>query len=133
MARKPSDIVKPNLRIREDLRRRLELAAKKRGVSLNIEMTSRLKESFEREELLKLSKITSNLESNLERYARWMDAHLLQEDLMQAAESLISRLPVEIRDREAIQEAVERVQEAIKLAAAKGVGRIPINEPWEKN
>ena len=70
MARKPSDIVKPNLRIREDLRRRLELAAKKRGVSLNIEMTTRLKESFEREGLVNLSRITSNLENFYERYAR---------------------------------------------------------------
>ena len=49
MARKPADIVQPSLRIRDDLRRRLEQAAKKRGVSLNFEMTNRLKESFDRE------------------------------------------------------------------------------------
>ena len=47
MARKPSDIVQPNLRIREELRRRLETEAKKRGVSLNAEMNHRLEQSFD--------------------------------------------------------------------------------------
>ena len=86
MARKPSDITKPNLRIREDLRRRLELAAKKRRVSLNIEMASRLKESFERVDMLKLSKIASNIENFYERHARKIHAPFL-EDLMQAVET----------------------------------------------
>ena len=122
MARKPSDIVKPNLRIREDLRRRLELAAKKRGVSLNIEMTTRLKESFEREGLVNLSRITSNLENFYERYARETHARLLQENPMQAVETMIERLPVEIQEREEIKAAVERVQKAIKFIGAE-VGR----------
>jgi hypothetical protein len=56
MPRKPSDIVQPNLRIREDLRRRLEAAAKKRGVSLNFEMTERLKASFDQGDLDRLSR-----------------------------------------------------------------------------
>ena len=96
MARKPP--TSPNLicGFREDLRRRLELAAKKRRVSLNIEMTSRLKESFERVDMLKLSKITSDLENFYERYARKIYFALLQEDLMQAVETLIERVPVEI-------------------------------------
>ena len=41
---------------------------------------------------------------------------------MQAVETLIERLPVEIQEREEIKAAVERVQKAIKLIAAE-VGR----------
>ena len=50
-ARKPTDIVQVNLRLRESLRRRLEREAEKRGLSFNAELTRRLEESFEREEL----------------------------------------------------------------------------------
>ena len=49
MPRKPMQVVQVNLRIREGLRRKLEAAAKKRGVALNFEMTDRLARSFEGE------------------------------------------------------------------------------------
>jgi Arc-like DNA binding domain len=49
MARKPTDIVQYKLRIRESLRRYIEEAAKKNGVSANQEMVRRLESSFERE------------------------------------------------------------------------------------
>lgn len=124
MARKLSNVIQYKIRVREDLRRRLEAAAKRRDVSINFEMTSRLKESFEHEEKLKLSKITSNLENFYERYAKETRVFLLQEDLIRAAELLIQSLPVEIREREAVKATVERAQEAIKLIAA-AVGRIP--------
>ena len=47
MPRKPMQVVQVNLRIREGLRRQLEREAKRRGVSLNFEMTSRLQETFD--------------------------------------------------------------------------------------
>jgi hypothetical protein len=47
MARKPTEVVAVTLRIREDLRRRLERAARKAGVSLNAEMEKRLEDSFD--------------------------------------------------------------------------------------
>jgi hypothetical protein len=47
MARKPTEVVAVTLRIREDLRRRLERAAKKDGISLNAEMERRLEDSFD--------------------------------------------------------------------------------------
>jgi predicted HicB family RNase H-like nuclease len=47
MARKPTDTVAITLRIREDLRRRLERAAEKYDVSLNAEMEKRLEASFD--------------------------------------------------------------------------------------
>jgi Arc-like DNA binding domain len=49
--RKLTDVVQVNLRLRESLRRRLEEEAEKRGFSFNAELTRRLEESFEREEL----------------------------------------------------------------------------------
>jgi hypothetical protein len=45
-ARKPTAIVGLKVRLREPLRKKLEVAAKKRGVSLNAELVSRLEESF---------------------------------------------------------------------------------------
>ncbi len=47
MARKPTDIVAVTLRIREDLRRRLEREAKRDRTSLNAEMERRLEDSFD--------------------------------------------------------------------------------------
>jgi len=47
MARKSTDTVAITLRIREDLRRRLEREAKKKDTSLNSEMEARLENSFE--------------------------------------------------------------------------------------
>jgi hypothetical protein len=46
MAKKPTAIVPTMLRIREDLRKRLEREAKKRDHSLNAEMVERLEQSF---------------------------------------------------------------------------------------
>jgi Arc-like DNA binding domain len=45
-ARKQTAIVGLKVRLREPLRKKLELAAKKKGVSLNAELVTRLEESF---------------------------------------------------------------------------------------
>ena len=76
MARKPADIVQPSLRIREDLHRRLEQAAKKRGVSLNFEMTTRLKESFDREAHRTIDVVASDLEDVWRRFADRIDSEI---------------------------------------------------------
>jgi hypothetical protein len=51
-ARKPTAIVGLKVRLREPLRKKLEIAAKKKGVSLNAELVARLEESFLGEGLL---------------------------------------------------------------------------------
>jgi hypothetical protein len=51
VARKLTDIVQVNLRLRESLRRKLERESEKRGLSFNAELTRRLEDSFDREEL----------------------------------------------------------------------------------
>lgn len=50
MARKPTAIVTLSLRIREELRRRLEQGAKAHQHSMNIEIIKRLEASFDNEE-----------------------------------------------------------------------------------
>jgi hypothetical protein len=50
MAKKPTEIVPTMLRMREDLRKRLEREAKKRDHSLNAEMVERLEASFVKDE-----------------------------------------------------------------------------------
>jgi HicB family len=122
MARKPADIVQPSLRIRDDLHRRLEQAAKKRGVSLNSEMTIRLKESFDREALRTIDGVASDLGNAWMRFAEMLQDETLQEELMRAGESLVEQLPADIREREAIKGAVERVRKAT-TAIARRIGR----------
>ena len=50
MTKRPTDIVPTMLRIREELRKRIEREAKKRDHSLNAEMVDRLERSFGRDE-----------------------------------------------------------------------------------
>jgi hypothetical protein len=63
MPRKPSNLVAYKIRIRPELRRRIEQAAKKRGVSANHEMIDRLEQSFSQAEQRSLSDVTEKLEA----------------------------------------------------------------------
>jgi len=67
MARKPSDIVQPNLRIREELRRELKKAADKNRVSLNVEMMNRLKWSLDQEAAQSNAAIAGHIKDAWER------------------------------------------------------------------
>jgi hypothetical protein len=69
MAKKSGTIVQVKLRIREHLRRRLEVAAKKRGVAVNYEMMSRLERSFELESIHALEGIANEMQLNWLRFA----------------------------------------------------------------
>jgi hypothetical protein len=131
MPRKPSDIVQPNLRIREDLRRRLEHAAKKRGVSLNFEMTERLKASFDQGDLVKLSRVAADMEGVYQRFARETRDRLQVQELMNAVEELIKQLPTEVQDREAVKRGIDWVQETMK-AITRIHGRTYDREPGEE-
>jgi len=65
--RRPNATVQPNLRIKEDLRRQLVAAAEANGVSLNAEMTQRLKDSFGSEGR-ELEAIVGDLDHGLKRF-----------------------------------------------------------------
>jgi hypothetical protein len=112
VARKPSDIVSPNLRIREDLRRRLEKAAEKNRVSINREMINRLVDSFE----LKVRQGFEELLAGMNvAYAHIERATLhhpnLQANLINAAEALVAANKKQ--DQAAITAAIEQVEKAI--------------------
>ena len=115
MARKPSDVIQIKIRVREDLRRRLEQAANKADRSINSEMASRLADSFN---LPKLNEITAGLENIYERAGREELDRVQTEDLMRAAEYLIQELPTEVQGREAVKRAIAEVQNAITAIAA---------------
>jgi len=53
MARKLDDLIGFTLRIRESLRRRIEMAAHRRNISINAEMERRLEDSFDFPALLR--------------------------------------------------------------------------------
>jgi HicB family len=125
MARKPANIIQPSLRIREDLHRRLEQAAKKRGVSLNIEMTNRLKESFDREAHRTIDVVASDLNDVWRRFADRVDSEFRQRQLIWAVEALVGRLPAEFRERE--KEFVENVQKEIRAIISQ-IGQARLDE-----
>jgi Arc-like DNA binding dprotein len=80
--RKPTAIVGLKVRLREPLRKKLEVAAKKKGVSLNAELVARLEESFLGEGLMdRLDKILASLNK---RITQLDDLVALQEDLKNA-------------------------------------------------
>jgi len=114
MARKPSDVIQIKIRVREDLRRRLEQAANKADRSINSEMASRLADSFN---MPKLNEISTGLENVYRRLAREINDRLQREELMRAAEYLIEQVPTEVRGREAVKRAIAEVQNAITAIA----------------
>ena len=121
MARKPSDIVQPNLRIREELRRQLEQAAQKRGVSLNQEMNWRLRDSFDREALFMLGRVASDMEINWARFGRAFHELGKLRDLVRTSESVLKLLGPLLSDqaarpdREALSAAAAELQKAIRV------------------
>jgi hypothetical protein len=73
MVKKATAIVPTMLRIREGLRKRLELEAKKNGRSLNAEMTERLERSYAADEWIailqdQLNKQVHAFDKLLEKY-----------------------------------------------------------------
>lgn len=87
MSRKPAAIVQYKLRIREVLRRRIEQAAKKRGVSANYEMSSRLERSFEQEALRTIDQIADDTAVNWAKFGEMFHELAKQGDLLRAAEA----------------------------------------------
>ena len=131
MPRKPMEMVQVNLRIREKLRRRLEREAKKRGVSLNYEMTSRIEQGFDREAHRTIDVIASNIKSVWERFAREGKERSRQADLVNAVEHHIAQLPPEMREAEALKPTIEWMQKAVE-AITRIHGRTYDFEPGEE-
>jgi hypothetical protein len=126
MARKPSDIVQYKLRIREETRRRLEQVAKKRGVSVNYEMASRIERSFEAEALRTIDRVASDIEIHWARFGEALFQLDLQGALVRASEALVAQLS-QTHDSDAIAKAGADVLKAIatiKLTAEVAARRM---------
>jgi hypothetical protein len=116
VARKPSDIVSPNLRIREELRRRLEKAAKQNDVSINREMINRLEDSFDLKARIGLEALYEHLKTLIQRVERAaIERPNLQTGLIATSEALLAQLdrPVSEWDPAAIAVATAEVKTAI--------------------
>ena len=113
--RRPTETVQVNLRIKERLRRRLESAAKKRQVSLNYEMTSRLEQSLDAENLVTIDSVASDMETNWHRWGEALHALNKQGDLLRAAEALLAANLAVPPEQKIIEKAVGRVREAIAM------------------
>jgi hypothetical protein len=127
MARKPTDVVQVNLRLRERLRRKLEQAARKRQVSLNYEMMWRLEQSFEQISARSIDDIARDLEVSYLRHQQPFHYLATQNGLRDAAERLmieIERMPAECREHDGMQSAVAEVRKwftVMDIQAAQAV------------
>lgn len=120
MPRKPTAMLQYKLQIRETLRRRIEAAANKRGVSTNAEMVSRLEHSFDQELLWTLAGTVADMSNIWARYSDAIDKLNKQGDLIRAIEALL-KLPTDTdpADRKDAVANVQRVIILIETEAAK--------------
>ncbi len=109
------------IRLRPELKQKLERVAKKRDRSINLEMVERLEQSFGPVELVSLGKVAGDIERAWKNFAAETFRQGLQENLMRSAENLIEQLPKELRNGQ-LRPAVERMQQTI-ATIAEYVGR----------
>jgi hypothetical protein len=118
VARKPNDLIQINLRVREHLRRRLEREAKRRQVSINFEMTSRLELTFEKESARAIDEVAADIAINWAHFGSAFHELNKQGDLLRATEALLKQfdaLPGEIQKRKALQETVAQARTTIGM------------------
>lgn len=123
MPRKQSAILDYKLRIRESLRRRIEVAAKRRNVSLNFEMASRLERSFDQESQRSMDETAEHLKTVLERFAMAHHEANMLGDLVRATEALIEMIQTGKDTTEAVARARQVIQ-MIDREATLGVRRM---------
>ena len=123
MPRKQSAILDYKLRIRESLRRRIEVAAKRRNVSLNFEMASRLERSFDQESQRSMDETAEHLKTVLERFAMAHHEANMLGDLVRATEALIEIIQTGKDTTEAVARARQVIQ-MIDREATLGVRRM---------
>jgi len=123
MPRKESAILDYKLRIRESLRRRIEAAAKRHGVSLNFEMASRLERSFDQESQRSMDETAEHLRTVHERFAKAHHEANKLGDLMRATEALIETVQAG-KDAAAAVARARQVVQMIDNEATLGLRRM---------
>jgi len=134
MRRKPTDTVQINLRLKEAERRKLEAAAKRNGVSINSEMTSRIARTFRDTAMIDADQAAENISRQLGPLLA--DTHELnkQGDLIRAADALISLIQPLLATRlidgptgDEIRAAIDRlivVKRMIEIEAGRRLSRM---------
>jgi hypothetical protein len=92
MARKSSKVAQVKIRVREDLRRRIEQEAKKRGVSANLEMVNRLQWSFDQENLRTLADVSEDQKIIWGRISGAIHGLNRQGDLIRSVAALLEQV-----------------------------------------
>jgi hypothetical protein len=124
MARKPSETVQVNLRLKESMRRRLEHEAAKHGISLNGEMNARIAASFEQNSLRQLDEIADKM-GEVQRYmgaaVRIIETEtILDLNFFKAFEALVVKIEA-MPDRELIRAELDQVKSTIKTMMERRV------------
>jgi hypothetical protein len=123
MPRKPMEVVQVNLRIREQLRRRLEQEAKRRGVSLNYEMTSRLQETFDQNVLRTIDLVAEDIRIAWAPHAQANHDRGTQGDLLRAGETLLKQIDAE-NSSEALKAAADKLRKVFKMIDDEAVAAL---------
>jgi len=118
------------VRIKEDLRRRLERAAKQNHVPLNGEIVARLEQTFEQTILLDLNQVAENVHRYMHPLIEGGGDLKRENALIEAAKGLIGRIEPLLAARviggpeaEAMRRAIEQVYLAIKAIEIEAVQR----------
>jgi hypothetical protein len=113
--------VEYKLRIREDLRQRLELAAEANRVSANREMVDRIAQSFEYPPTRTIEAIAADMDSVWGRYGKIFLDLSTRGDLVRATETLVEaveQLPAAAQNK-SVKAAIERAKAAINVIDAE--------------
>jgi len=108
MARRPTDTAIFSLRIREDLRKRIEREAQRQERSMNTEIIERLEESFNREERRDIFAEMDKLRSDVNESGRYFRNR--SNDLLRELFELLSRMAGDEPEKE---ETLRRLKERI--------------------
>jgi hypothetical protein len=119
--RKETALLQYKLRIREALRRKIAKAAEKRGVSANYEMTWRLEQSFEREDMFSIHDVAEDLRIVWARCGNAFHELNKQGDLMRAAEALMKAVEQLPEISGPIQTALKKTKAAMQLIEIEAV------------
>ena len=134
MPRKPTETVQINLRIKEAERRQLEASAKERQISMNAEITMRLAQTFQQQQLLDVDLAHENMKRELGPMLVDINELNRSSELTRAVDILIRHIQPLLAARiidgptgQAIREDIEAIrlaESAIEHAIGKRVRRM---------
>jgi hypothetical protein len=123
MRRKPNETVQVNLRIKEELRRKLERSAKEHEVSFNQEIRARLEDSLEKKAKQSLESIASDIERHWDRFRDLFLIGGMLSNLKEANKGLEEMIElVDAKKDPELSRLVHAAQALIKTKSLQGKG-----------